>query len=184
MATRPSSDRLRETLFNVLGERVRGAQFVDLFAGSGAVGIEAMSRGAAGCVFVESAPPAVRAIRGNLTALGIASGVEVQAREVVKALEAMRKVAEKLGVGSVGADLVFLDPPYEDAAAYEAALGYLGRNAAMLLREDAVVVAEHAKKKPLAARYSALERTRVLEQGDAALAFFRVAEERGIREKG
>src|SRR5436309_2539807 len=77
LATRPTSDRLRETLFNVLAPRIEGAQFLDLYAGSGAVGIEAISRGASHVVFVERAAPALKVLRANLARLAITSGIEV-----------------------------------------------------------------------------------------------------------
>jgi 16S rRNA (guanine966-N2)-methyltransferase len=166
-ATRPTSDRLRETLFNVLGPRVEGARFMDLYAGSGAVGIEAISRGAEFVWFAESARAAVAAIRGNHAKLRIEGGYALEDRSVEKLLEG-------LAAKQRAAEIVFLDPPYEDAGAYEQTLGRLARQHAVLLGADAVVVAEHARKRPLAERYSVLERTRVLEQGDAALSFFRV----------
>ena len=174
-ATRPTSDRLRETLFNVLGPRVEGSRFMDLYAGSGAVGIEAISRGAEFVWFAESARPAVRAIRDNLSALKIAGGFALEDRSVAKLLNSL---VEK----ERAAEIVFLDPPYEDGEEYEETLKFLARNHAALLADGAVVVVEHAKKKPLEARYSVLERYRVLEQGDAALSFYavKIAEEAGI----
>jgi 16S rRNA (guanine(966)-N(2))-methyltransferase RsmD len=168
--TRPTSDRLRETLFNVLGPRVKGSRFMDLYAGSGAVGIEAISRGAEFVWFAESARPAVRAIRDNLSALKIAGGFALEDRSVAKLLNSL---VEK----QRAAEIVFLDPPYEDAEEYEETLKFLARNHAALLGDGAVVVAEHAKKKGLEARYSMLERYRVLEQGDAALSFYMVKAE-------
>jgi 16S rRNA (guanine(966)-N(2))-methyltransferase RsmD len=156
---------LRETLFNVLGPRVEGSRFVDLYAGSGAVGIEAISRGAEFVWFAESARPAVQAIRDNLSALKIAGGFALEDRGVGKLLNALVEKAR-------AADIVFLDPPYEDAEAYEETLKFVARNHATVLADGAVVVAEHRKKQPLEARYSVLERTRVLEQGDAALSFY------------
>jgi 16S rRNA (guanine966-N2)-methyltransferase len=167
-ATRPTSDKLRQTLFNVLGPRVEGSRFMDLYAGSGAVGIEAISRGAEFVWFAESARAAVRAIKDNLAALKIAGGFAVEDRSVAKLLQSL---AEK----ERAAEIVFLDPPYEDAVAYEETMKFLARNHTAVLADGAVVVVEHAKKKPLEARYSVLERTRVLEQGDAALSFYRVA---------
>ncbi|MBW4037768.1 MAG: 16S rRNA (guanine(966)-N(2))-methyltransferase RsmD [Acidobacteria bacterium] len=166
-ATRPTSDRLRETLFNVLGPRVEGARFVDLYAGSGAVGIEAISRGAEFVWFAESARPAVAAIRANLAALKVAGGFALEDRSVAKLLNSL---AEK----QRAAEIVFLDPPYSEAEEYEATLKFLARNHAAVLADGAVVVAEHGRKQPLEVRYSVLERTRVLEQGDAVLSFYAV----------
>jgi 16S rRNA (guanine(966)-N(2))-methyltransferase RsmD len=168
-ATRPTSDRLRETLFNVLGPRVEGSRFVDLYAGSGAVGIEAISRGADFVWFAESAKPAVRAIRDNLSALKIAGGFALEDRSVARLLNSL--VEKQRAV-----EIVFLDPPYEAAEEYEETLKFLARNHATILGDGAIVVAEHAKKRPLEARYSVLERYRVLEQGDAALSFYSVKE--------
>ena len=169
VTTRPTSDRLRETLFNVLGPRVGGSRFVDLYAGSGAVGIEAISRGADFVWFAESARPAVAAIRANLSELKIAGGFALEDRSVAKLLQAL---VEK----ERAAEILFLDPPYEDAEEYESTLKFVARNHATVLAEGAVVVAEHSSKKPLEARYSVLERTRVMEQGDAALSFYRVSQ--------
>ena len=165
-ATRPTSDRLRETLFNVLGPRVEGSRFVDLYAGSGAVGIEAISRGAEFVWFAEKARPAVFAIRKNLSELKIAGGFAIEDRSVAKLLLAL---VEK----ERAAEIVFLDPPYEEAEEYETTLTFIARHHAAMLADGAVVVAEHSSKRGLEARYSVLERTRVLEQGDAALSFYR-----------
>jgi 16S rRNA (guanine966-N2)-methyltransferase len=169
VTTRPTSDRLRETLFNILGQRVEGSRFVDLYAGSGAVGIEAISRGANFVWFAESARPAVAAIRANLAELKIAGGFALEDRSVGKLLQSL---VEK----ERAAEILFLDPPYEEAEEYESTLKFVARNHATVLAEGAVVVAEHSSKTPLEARYSVLERTRVLEQGDAALSFYRVSQ--------
>ena len=167
VTTRPTSDRLRETLFNVLGPRVEGSRFVDLYAGSGAVGIEAISRGAEFVWFAESARPAVATIRANFSELKIAGGFALEDRSVAKLLQALVEKAHAV-------EILFLDPPYEEAEEYESTLKFVARNHATVLADGAVVVAEHSSKKPLEARYSVLERTRVLEQGDAALSFYRV----------
>lgn len=171
LATRPSSDRLRETLFNVLATRIEGAAFLDLYAGSGAVGIEAASRGAARVVCVERAPAALGVLRANLESLGIRGAVRVQAGSVGAFLN--RRLAAS--GEDRGFNLVFLDPPYDAAGEYEATLGLLGGAASGQLAEGAVVVAEHRRKERLAERYGALERTRLLEQGDAALSFYTAA---------
>lgn len=168
--TRPTSDRLRETLFNVLSGRIEGAVFLDLYAGSGAVGIEALSRGAREAIFVEEAEPALRAIRSNLASLGIRGGYALEARRVSAALRRLAGAARQ-------ADIVFLDPPYRDADEYGAALGLLGAECASLLSMGAVVIAEHEKRRELEPRYGALLRYRVLKQGDAALSFYSVAAE-------
>jgi 16S rRNA (guanine966-N2)-methyltransferase len=164
LATRPTSDRLRETLFNVLAPRIKGSNFLDLYAGSGAVGMEALSRGAAHVEFVERAEPALRVLRGNLARLGITAGFRIHAAGVGAVLRKMKQGA--------AIDLVFLDPPYDAAQEYAATLGLLGGTAAGLLAEEAVVIAEHRKKEQLEDAYGALARTRLLEQGDAALSFY------------
>ena len=174
MATRPTSDKLRETLFNVLGASVMGAKFVDLYAGSGAVGIEAISRGAEFVWFAEKAPPAVTAIRANLRALKIAGRYALEDRGVARLLGSLAKSSR----GEV--DVMFLDPPYEAAEEYKHTMDFLGSHAAELLAEDAVVIAEHAKKQPLAEVFGVLKRVRVLEQGDAALSFYR--RERAVKD--
>jgi len=164
-ATRPTSDRLRETLFNILAPRLAGATFADLYAGSGANGIEALSRGAAMILFVEQAAPAMEAIRLNLKSLGIVSGHGLEPRGVSSFLRRMAQRDRTL-------DIVFLDPPYEAEEEYAATLGLLGGECASLLTEDSIVVAEHRRRLPLAERYGALAKYRVKEQGDAALSFF------------
>ena len=169
-ATRPTSDRLRETLFNVFGSRVTGARFADLYAGSGAVGIEAISRGSAFCLFAEHAPPAIKALRANLSTLGIRSGFVLDERGVAPLLNRLvRERAEAL-------DLVFLDPPYTAEAEYLATLQRLGDAHEVLLAPGAVVIAEHSRKSRLPAAFGWLARTRLLEQGDAALSFYSVQE--------
>ena len=170
LATRPTSDRLREALFNVLAPRIEGAVFLDLYAGSGAVGLEALSRGAAQVVFVERAPEALKVLRGNLARLGITAGFHVQQGSVAAYLR--RAQASR----AAGFDLVFLDPPYDASDEYAATLGLLGGAAAGLLAAGALVIAEHRRKEPLEERYGALARARLLEQGDASLSFYRAAE--------
>lgn len=169
--TRPTSDRLRETLFNVLGARVAGAKVMDLYAGSGAVGIEAISRGAEFVWFAEKAPAAVAAIRANLAALKIGGGYALEDRGVARLLQARQKVAR------ADVDIVFLDPPYEAAEEYRATLELLARHRAELLAPEAIIVAEHARKQPPPELVGALKRTRVLEQSDAALSFYRISGE-------
>jgi 16S rRNA (guanine(966)-N(2))-methyltransferase RsmD len=135
-ATRPTSDRVREALFSILGP-VEGARVLDLFAGSGALGIEALSRGAAAAVFVDRSPRAVAAVRANLGALGIAA--DVRRMEARTALRAAAARADTY-------DLVFLDPPYRHAAG-------LGRELSdalgAVLAPHARVVSESDRRAPL-----------------------------------
>jgi 16S rRNA (guanine966-N2)-methyltransferase len=166
LQTRPTSDRLRERLFDILSPRVSGCRFVDLYAGTGAVGIEALSRGATHVWFAENAEPALAAIRQNLAALKIDRGFTVEDRGVGAMLQRLGKISQLV-------DLVYIDPPYEAEAEYEGTLNFLGSARGRgTLAADALVIAEHSSKAKLAGRYGALEHTRLLKQGDAALSFF------------
>ena len=168
LALRPTSDRLRETLFNVLAPSICGARFADLFAGTGAIGIEALSRGAAEVVFIENHAPAAALIRKNLDALGIRGGFTVLPVDVLRGLGML---ASKEKGTNRGFDFFFLDPPYAAAADYESVLGFLG--AADVLTPGGMVIAEHHRKFALPERAEVLRRFRVLKQGDAALSFYR-----------
>jgi 16S rRNA (guanine(966)-N(2))-methyltransferase RsmD len=154
LATRPTPDRLRETLFDVLARRVEGAVFLDAYAGTGAVGIEALSRGAARAIFIERGRAAAAVLRENLFALGLAARGSVVQSAVVPAVRRYR------------ADIVFLDPPYEMEREYAGALAALGENPPPL------VVAQHSRRLELAERSGGLRRTRVLRQGDNSLSFY------------
>src|SRR5256885_14673484 len=138
---RPTSDRLRETVFNVLTagnhSALDGTVWVDLYAGTGAVGIEALSRGAAMVYFVESSAKAIDLVQKNLQSLGIAGGFEVMKDESIRALR-------KLEVRKVVSDFVFLDPPYRMEDAYMRSLECLAQSA--LLKGDGVAIAEHDKR--------------------------------------
>ena len=170
MDIRPTSDRLRETLFNVLTagrpQALAGSVWLDLFAGTGAVGIEALSRGAHAVYFVESSARAAAVIRENLRALGIGEGFEIHEREVQRALRLLDSQA-------VAPDYVFLDPPYRKQEAYDETLRFLSQS--RLLRPAGTVIAEHEKKFDPGERFAALQRYRLLRQGDAALSFYRLS---------
>ena len=166
--TRPTSDRLRETLFNVLAPRIEGAVFLDLYAGSGAVGIEALSRGASRVTFVERAPAALTVLRANLAKLGLTEGFRVQSGSVKAFLQRIKPDQ------AFQFDLVFLDPPYDSEKEYAGTLGLLGGEASGSLAPGATVIAEHRRKEKLGDNYGLLARTRLLEQGDAALSFYAV----------
>jgi len=168
LALRPTSDRLRETLFNVLAPNITGSRFVDLFAGTGAIGIEALSRGAAEVVFIENHAPAATLVRRNLESLGITTGVTVLA---VDALRGLAMLAARKNSGVHAFDHVFLDPPYAAAEDYSRVLEFLGT--ADLLAPGGIVIAEHRRNFDLPEEPGALRRFRVLKQGDAALSFYR-----------
>jgi 16S rRNA (guanine(966)-N(2))-methyltransferase RsmD len=168
LALRPTSDRLRETLFNVLAPNLPGSRFVDLFAGTGAIGIEALSRGAAEVVFIENQAPAVTLIRRNLESLRINSGATVLS---VDALRGLAQLASRKLPSARGFDFVFLDPPYAAAEDYSRVLEFLA--SADLLAPGGIVIAEHRRNFDLSEEPGALRRFRVLRQGDAALSFYR-----------
>ena len=165
LGIRPTSDRLRETLFNILGPSVEDSLFVDLYAGTGAIGIEAISRGAREVVFVDRDPDCISLVRQNLESLEIRTGVEVITSNAQRGLD-------KLAARHLIADFIFFDPPYDDAG-YSDLLEYL--DASHLVAPQGIVIAEHSSKFELPERFDRLERTRLLEQGDAALSFYRLA---------
>ena len=169
MDLRPTADRLRETLFNVLGAgnpaTFEGKVWLDLCAGTGAVGIEALSRGASKVYFVESSSAAASLIRQNLDSLGVAEGFEVLKEDVTRALR-------KLEARNVPASFIFLDPPYRMEKVYLAVLQMLSQSP--LLAPDAMVVAEHDKRFDPGDGFAPLQRYRKLEQGDAVLSFYRL----------
>jgi 16S rRNA (guanine(966)-N(2))-methyltransferase RsmD len=173
--TRPTSDRLRETLFNILSPRLPGCRFADLYAGTGAVGIEALSRGATHVFFAEPAAPALAALHANLKSLKMANSFTVEERGTGALLERLAKRAAEAERPAELLDLIYLDPPWDAEAEYSATLQFLGSTRGVkVLSPSALVVAEHGSKAPLAARYGRLEQTRTLKQGDAALTFYAV----------
>ena len=193
LALRPTSDRLRETLFNVLGPEIAGSHFLDIFAGTGAVGIEALSRGAAEVVFIENHSPAAALIRKNLDSLGIHSCATILANDALRGLQKLASQRKN----APGFTHVFLDPPYRSANDYLRVLHCLA--SAEFLAPDALVIAEHRHTFSLPERFfgftpanpestrvsgfvlanpestfvGSLTRVRILKQGDAALSFYR-----------
>jgi 16S rRNA (guanine(966)-N(2))-methyltransferase RsmD len=156
-ATRPTPDRLRETLFDILRGRVAGADFVDAYAGTGSVGIEALSRGSRHAWFLERDRTALEAIRENLASLGLAARATVTPGPVLKTIAGVR------------GDIVFLDPPYALEREYAVALEALGGNPPPL------VIVQHSVRLRLAERYGTLGRTRSVRQGDNQLSFYAVS---------
>jgi 16S rRNA (guanine(966)-N(2))-methyltransferase RsmD len=154
---RPTSDKLRETLFNILGARIRGARVLDGYAGTGALGLEAISRGAAHVTFVERDRRAQALIAANVAHCGIAEGYAIIRDSLERALRDL-----------IGAefDVVLLDPPYEQSAID--AVVEAGRH----LARDGVLVTEHAKRRSLPPGAETLVRTRQVISGDSVLSFF------------
>jgi 16S rRNA (guanine966-N2)-methyltransferase len=168
LEVRPTSDRLRETLFNVIAPRIEGARFLDLCAGSGAVGIEALSRGASHATFVDRSRRMCSLIRSNLDLCRI----EEAESEVVQSEshDYLRRAIGKPRRSFSRWDIVFFDPPY--AADYLEVLDAFGAYASTLLIETGLVIVEHHHKSPLSDGVGSLLRTRVLKQGDSALSFY------------
>lgn len=166
---RPTADRLRETLFNVLSAGnagvFEGKVWLDLCAGTGAVGIEALSRGAEKVYFVESSIAAAGLIRRNLKSLEVEAGFEILKEDVVRALR-------QLEAKNVTADFIFLDPPYRMEKVYAQVLQLLSKSS--LVTPEAVFVAEHDKRFDPGDSFAPLLRYRKLVQGDAVLSFYRL----------
>lgn len=156
LEVRPTPDRLRESLFNVLAPSIGGVVFADFYAGSGAVGIEALSRGAVRAVFVEQNRAAVNVLRQNLKSLDIEARAQVLQGRATALL------------GAIRAEIVFLDPPYALEGEYETALTKLGE------KPPKLVIVQHSVRLKLAELHGALRQTRVLRQGDNCLSFYAV----------
>lgn len=165
LEVRPTSDRLRETLFNVLAPRIAGARFLDLCAGSGAVGIEALSRGASDATFVDKSRKMCALVEANLDLCRIPE----DETEVVQA-DAGDYLSRSHRQKATPWNMVFFDPPY--ATDYLQVLELLGQTTGELLAEEGVLVVEHHHKNGLPDELGSIIRSRILKQGDSALSFF------------
>jgi 16S rRNA (guanine966-N2)-methyltransferase len=167
--TRPTSDRLRETLFNILTagnpQALEGTVWLDLFAGTGAVGIEALSRGASQACFVETSPAAAEVIEQNLRSLEITSGFRILRDDLSGVIWRLQR---EHFVG----DVVFLDPPYHMQQAYESTLAALAHSS--LIWAMSLVIAEHEKKFDPASEFGSLRRIRKLVHGNSCLSFYKI----------
>ena len=162
-ATRPTSGLVRETLFNILAGDIPGARVLDLFAGCGSVGLEALSRGAAAATLVEMHRPALACLRENIAALGVDAQAHLLPVPVARALPDLQAQHAQF-------EVIFLDPPFADLAAYQQVLA----QAAPLLAPDGLLIAQHDARAPLPDHPGALTRTRVQRLGDNALSFYRL----------
>lgn len=154
---RPTPDRLREALFNVLSPRINSMVFLDAFAGTGAVAIEALSRGASDAIVIERNARALGVLRENLNALGIEDEVTVVRGNAVTLLPNYK------------ADIAFIDPPYDQVHLYEESLVALAKSDCKL------AIAQHPTKLLLNDQYGDLKKVRVLRQGDNSLSFYEIA---------
>ena len=163
---RPTTDMLRETLFNVVSAArpLEDTVWLDVYAGSGGVGIEALSRGAREVYFVEGSKKAVAVIRKNLKTLNIDSGWEIVERDAAAGLR-------RLDSQAIACDVCFLDPPYAEEEEYEDTLGFLSQS--QMIDPQSLVIAEHSKRYDSGDQVGALVRFRKLKQGDAVLSFYR-----------
>ena len=168
--TRPTGSRVKQTLFDILAADIPGSRFLDVFAGGGGIGLEALSRGAARVVLVDESAAAAAAIRRNAQLLAEAGGeVRVFRQDARLALQALAAAGERF-------DVVFLDPPYASDL-YEPLLEEIG--SVRLLAPGAVVVAEHFHKRSLPETIGGLARARSVRVGDHRLTFYRRPEEEG-----
>lgn len=159
---RPTSDKLRETLFNILAPRIGGARVLDGYAGTGAVGIEALSRGASVVTFVEQDRRAQALIADNLAACGISDGYAIIRASTLRAFDDLR-------VRGAVFDLILLDPPYADN---DTQIPDVLLQSCALLAPGGLVILEHARRRPAPASAGQLAQTRVLAAGDSALTFY------------
>ncbi|HXG93949.1 MAG TPA: 16S rRNA (guanine(966)-N(2))-methyltransferase RsmD [Blastocatellia bacterium] len=165
LEVRPTSDRLRESLFNILAPRIEGSRFLDICAGTGAVGIEALSRGASSATFIDRSRRSIAAIESNLRALGIEDEATVINRDAAAALKRLADEEQQF-------DIIFFDPPYASEI-YSQVMRQLGTSS--IIADDSIVIVEHRAKTPPATDYGKLKIYRVVRQGESALAFYAVA---------
>jgi 16S rRNA (guanine(966)-N(2))-methyltransferase RsmD len=172
---RPTSDRLRETLFNILGDAVADSIFVDCYAGTGAVGIEALSRGARQVIFIEKHGTTAGLIRANLLALDVNMSMARGAASEVELMNTdARRGLTQLSERAVHADFIFMDPPYADIRQCLKLLERVGEQkfAERLLAPAGRLILEHAAWDKVPEEVGVVHRTRILKQGDSALSFF------------
>ncbi len=159
---RPTSDKVKQALFNIIGEKVKGALFLDLYAGTGGIGIEALSRGAERVVFIDDSRDSLQAVRKNVDQTGFGERAQVVPS---RAETFIRKTDERF-------DIVFLDPPYT----LELKPLLLAVSESGILKQDALVVTEHFKKQPSVELAGNLALVREAQYGDTVLAFYKAGD--------
>lgn len=186
-ATRPTSERVREAVFSILGPPEDGTHVLDLFAGSGAMGLEALSRGAASVTFVDSGRPALAALEENIAALGVGGQARVVASDVMTFVRTLSRGAAEAresgdpagsargakGRSPFVARWVFIDPPYRSDLASQVLDALGSRPDALALTEDASILVEHDRRNPPADRHGSLIRTDSRRYGDTVIAIYR-----------
>lgn len=163
MSLRPTTSKVREALFNILRDRINDASFLDLYAGTGAIGIEALKHGASEVIFIEASKICVRHIKQTLTKLGLSGGAKVIPKKVLRVLNG-KELKDK------NFDIIFLDPPYHTDE-INAALTVIGR--LHRLKPDGVVVAEHFVKKQLPHEIGSLQFIKNYRYGDTVLTLYK-----------
>ncbi|MEN6350132.1 MAG: 16S rRNA (guanine(966)-N(2))-methyltransferase RsmD [Syntrophomonas sp.] len=169
--TRPLTNMIKESLFNVLGAGIEGSSFLDLFAGSGSVGIEALSRNARLVIFVDKGAEAVRTIKDNLNNCGFTEGNEVYRNDVFKAIEILQKRGLKF-------DFIYVDPPFSNEAIFEKVIIALDK--AKILSNQGITIIRTRRKKDLPVALSSINKYRVNNYGESTLHYYHSSEEAQI----
>ncbi len=159
--TRPTADRVKESLFSILGDKVSQGRFLDLYAGSGAIGIEALSRGAPRAVFVDNSRAAAQVLRGNLERVGLSQLAEVHVQDVRRAIAALANRGLEFGC-------IFMDPPYVQDKVMETLVAV---DKTGLAGANTLVIVEHSRKERVAEKVGSLERIRVQTYGETEISF-------------
>lgn len=168
LSTRPLTDMIKEALFNVLGEKVIGADFLDLFCGSGNAGIEALSRGASRVIFIDSSTEAIKAVKNNIANCGFDEGFEVYRNDVFRALEIMKKRELKF-------DIIFADPPFTNPGIFDKVMQALDK--ADILKEDGILVIRSKRDKEMPEKMKFISRYRLSSYGDSTLHYYKMLRE-------
>ncbi len=169
--TRPITDMIKEALFNVWGPDIYDAAVLDLFAGSGSVGIEALSRGASKVVFVDNDINAIQTIKENLSNCGLKNGLEVLNNDVFRVIELLSRHGQKF-------NYIYVDPPFTNARIFNEVMLVLGR--ANILEDDGVLVIRAQKQKEMAESFHSLAKYRQINYGESNLHYYRWTKEDSI----